>query len=373
MRSSARAAEAIGTSRLALALLNVLVMGLSMIPLIGVAGCAHSTGGGTQRASSKSSSDGGAGDDGAGATASGTWDWMFRSHDEGGNLVVEQEEWHLNQRGRTVDGYYDRVVTRISQDEQLFKCNVQGSFTRFTRVRVAGEMTDDASGKRVRLREVEYRTKPGPCDDGARILVSYEGEIDGGAMRLSIEDGKGAQTLNRRKPGERREAIAREAGFDGEEPAASTSQEPPARLSGRWEWSLRSIDAEGDERNERENWALVEDPDGEVHGSYDRWVTRTRGTGLFPCNGTDHFETETHYEIRGHRFGDRVTLTETAYNAKKDRCDNGLRRLDLYQGTISHGSNGVLILTWGTGSQVLHRSPDPPVETAPLTSSRAPR
>src|SRR5438477_12754258 len=53
----------------------------------------------------------------------GTWDWVFRSSDDQGNLRVEQEEWHLVQRGRVLDGYYDRAVTLLSTDERLFRCN----------------------------------------------------------------------------------------------------------------------------------------------------------------------------------------------------------------------------------------------------------
>src|SRR5581483_6270061 len=35
--------------------------------------------------------------------ASGVWDWMFRSTDDQGDMRVEQEEWHLLQRGSRVE------------------------------------------------------------------------------------------------------------------------------------------------------------------------------------------------------------------------------------------------------------------------------
>ena len=82
--------------------------------------------------------------------ASGTWDWMFRSTDDQGDMRVEQEEWHLSQKGLRIEGYYDRAVTMMSVDERLFRCNQRLGFTKTTRVRVAGQI----EGDRVMLREV---------------------------------------------------------------------------------------------------------------------------------------------------------------------------------------------------------------------------
>src|SRR5262245_42239010 len=107
--------------------------------------------------------------------ATGVWDWMFRSTDDQGDMRVEQEEWHLAQKGSRIDGYYDRAVTMMSVDERLFRCNQRLGFTKTTRVRVAGQI----EGDRVVLREVAFEAKPGPCDDGARNLVAYSGVLRG--------------------------------------------------------------------------------------------------------------------------------------------------------------------------------------------------
>ena len=104
-----------------------------------------------------------------GSDATGTWDWMFRSTDDQGDMRVEQEEWHLSQRGARIEGYYDRAVTMMSVDERLFRCNQRLGFTKTTRVRIAGQI----EGDRIVLREVGFEAKPGPCDDGARNLVAY--------------------------------------------------------------------------------------------------------------------------------------------------------------------------------------------------------
>src|SRR5256885_11101146 len=118
---------------------------------------------------------------------SGVWDWMFRSTDDQGDMRVEQEEWHLAQRGAHIEGYYDRAVTMMSVDERLFRCNQRLGFTKTTRVRVAGQI----EGDRVMLREVGFDAKPGPCDDGARNLVAYIGILRGPtlALRLGPEAG----------------------------------------------------------------------------------------------------------------------------------------------------------------------------------------
>src|SRR6516165_6785322 len=95
--------------------------------------------------------------DGSSPDASRTWDWMFRSTDDQGDMRVEQEEWHLSQKGGHLEGYYDRAVTMMSVDERLFRCNQRLGFTKTTRVRVAGQI----EGDRIMLREVGFEAKPG--------------------------------------------------------------------------------------------------------------------------------------------------------------------------------------------------------------------
>ncbi len=286
--------------------------------------------------------------------ASGIWDWMFRSTDDQGDMRVEQEEWHLLQKGSRVEGYYDRAVTMMSVDERLFRCNQKLGFTKMTRVRVSGQV----EGDRVLLREIGFEAKPGPCDDGARSLVEYRGVLHGATLALRWGPEAG-QTLVRRATDAARAPLAPIADFTGDPQAAPVQ---PARngetenasvpVEGTWEWELRSIDAEGDERTEREEWHLSETADG-IRGYYDRTVKRIRGDGNFSCNGEGRFETATRYTVVGQRFGDRLTLTEVDYKTEPNRCDNALRRLDSYQGHVADTDS--LILSWGPGNQLLHR------------------
>jgi hypothetical protein len=277
--------------------------------------------------------------------ASGVWDWMFRSTDDQGDMRVEQEEWHLLQKGSHIDGYYDRAVTMMSVDERLFRCNQRLGFTKTTRVRVAGQI----DGDRVTLREVGFEAKPGPCDDGARNLVAYIGVLRGSTLALRWGPEAG-QTLVRRSDGGHAPLVP---GSDAGDVRQASLQETTTPLGGTWIWELRSIDAEGDERTEREEWHLIESPDG-IGGYYDRIVGRVRGDGSnFSCNNLPSYETTTRYNVTGQRFGDKLTLTETDYKASRSPCDNALRRLDTYQGHVADADS--LILSWGPGNQLLRR------------------
>ena len=292
-----------------------------------------------------------------GNDASGVWDWMFSSRDDQGDERLEQEEWHLAQHNGKLEGYYDRKVTMLSVDERLFRCNQRLGFTKVTRVRVSGTV---ASGK-IALREVAFEAKPGPCDDGARQLVEYSGTMDGTGQMLQLRWAPGAgQMLRRRLDNQPPLLQAVDFNADSREPnyrRASTSPGVSMPVDGTWEWELRSIDADGDERYEREEWHLTETEDG-VQGYYDRTVKRVRAEGTFeavvqPKCKTSQFETSTRYTVRGQRFGEKVMLNEVDYQANKSDCDNGFRRLDRYSGSIADPES--LVLSWGQGNQLLRR------------------
>jgi|SRR5579859_562757 len=280
-----------------------------------------------------------------GSDASGVWDWVYRSTDDQGDMRVEQEEWHLLQNGARIEGWYDRAVTLMSTDERLFRCNQKLGFTKLTRVRVAGKL----EGDHVQLREVGFDAKPGPCDDGARNLVEYQGVLRGSTLALRWGPEAG-QTLVKRDGVQ--QGLAQTLGENLEPETRQAALQASLPVEGSWEWELRSIDADGDERLEREEWHLAEGPDG-IHGYYDRTVKRVRGDGVYTCNNQDRFETATRYTVVGQRFGDRLSLTEVDYKAQPTGCDNALRRLDSYQGHLADGDS--LVLSWGPGNQLLRR------------------
>ncbi len=285
----------------------------------------------------------------------GVWDWVFRSVDDQGDMRVEQEEWHLQQSGAQIDGYYDRAVTMLSTDERLFRCNQRLGFTKVTRVHLAGTL----AGAQVQLREIGFEAKPGPCDDGARSLVEYKGVINGPTMALHWGPAV-SQTLVRRSEEAATSSLAgfgTAPSFASAPPGGATTASATAGMSqaldGNWTWELRSIDAEGDERLEREDWHLQETPTG-ISGYYTRHVKKVRGDGTFACNGEARFDTDTRYDLVGQRLGDRISLSEIDYKAAPSHCDNALRRLDTYEGHFADRDS--LILSWGPGNQLLHRT-----------------
>jgi hypothetical protein len=296
--------------------------------------------------------------------ATGTWDWVYRSNDEHGNLRVEQEEWHLVQQGTAIEGYYDRALTLLSLDDQLFRCNQQLGITKFTRVRVTGSV----EGKRVRVHEVSFDARPGPCDDGARSLNHYEGELETSTLRLEYAERAGEQTLLRR-PREGGQRLAEMVGLE-DRPAGMPTDPSPGPFGDRrrerpvqgvFTWDLHAIDADGDDRVEHEEWHLDE-RGGEIRGFYERRVVRVRDGATFKCNGLGRYETRVRFELAGHRTGDSLVLSETGFKAENNPCDNGRRRLDTYQGSISDGGEE-LVLSWGSGNQVLRRQRGPAPST----------
>src|SRR5262249_39057744 len=161
--------------------------------------------------------------------------WMYSSRDDQGDERLEQEEWHLVQRNGKIEGYYDRKVTMLSVDERLFRCNQRLGFTKVTRVRVAGNI---ASGK-VNLREVAFKAKPGPCDDGARQLVEYSGALDGSGQMLQLRWAPGAGQMLRRRL-DSQPPLLQTADFQGDPSQgnvrrASTSPGVSMPVDGTWE------------------------------------------------------------------------------------------------------------------------------------------
>jgi hypothetical protein len=281
----------------------------------------------------------------ASLSVAGVWDWVHRSQAEGGDLRIEQEEWHLEQQDGKLSGYYDRQVVMLSGDQRPYRCNGALGFTKTTRVRLQGMI----QGQQVHIREVAADAQQHPCDTGNRALLSYIGQLQGDSLLLRFPPG-GTQFLTRRPPGVRMAGIGGQG--PGPEPAAAALA-ARVPLAGVWEWELQSVDADGDLRVEREEWHL-EESDANLTGYYERTVLRERPGGTFLCNGKGQIHSVTQYKIRGQRFGDRLSVSEIDYRAQPGPCDNTMRRLDTYQGTISPTGQEIL-LSWGPGSQLLKR------------------
>lgn len=284
---------------------------------------------------------------GTAGDATGTWDWIFRGATQQGDLRIEQEEWHLQQEGARLSGFFLRQVMMLSSDNRPFRCNGLLAFTSQTRVRVVGDVQD---GK-LQLREVDADVEKNPCDDGARPLTTYTGRISGDSLTLQFPP-SGQQHLVRRTAASRMASLG--------DARAAARDEGTLQLAGTWDWQFRAVDGDGDLHVEREEWHLTENGAsaagatvGEVSGYYERSLERRRGAGVFACNGSSVIQTTTRYTVKGHRFGNKITLSEVDYQTTPGPCENGGRRLDQYQGMLH--PEGTLVLTWASGSQTLSR------------------
>lgn len=278
-------------------------------------------------------------------SAAGTWDWVFRSTTQQGDMRIEQEEWHLQQEGPRVFGYYHRQVMTLSSDQRPFRCNGMLAFVNNTRVRVIGELREG----NVELREIGADADKNPCDDGARNLTSYIGKLDGDALVLTFASG-GGQHLVRRPAGSPILPLV-----PGGRPASSSGSEEEVSataVEGVWDWQFRAVDPEGDLHIEHEEWHLSE-KSAEITGYYERKLERRRSVGVFACNNNAVINTTTRYVVKGQRFGNKLTLTEVDYQTQPGPCENRARRLDSYQGTLI--PDGQMLLSWGGGQQTLRK------------------
>ncbi len=122
----------------------------------------------------------------------GVWVWEHRARLPTGDEKQEREEWHLDQRGNEISGYYDRSIRQISTDGLAYRCSNATDFRVTTRYHVSGEVR----GSRLILREQSFEIlQASPCDSGERNLDAYQGEAAIDELRLMW--GVGSQVLRR--------------------------------------------------------------------------------------------------------------------------------------------------------------------------------
>jgi hypothetical protein len=122
----------------------------------------------------------------------GMWVWEHRGRMSSGDEKQEREEWHLEQDGTRISGYYDRAVRQLSTDGQAYRCSNSVDFRIVTRYHLAGEV----KGSRIVLYERSFEIlEASPCDNGQRRLDAYQGEAALDELRLIW--GVGTQVLRR--------------------------------------------------------------------------------------------------------------------------------------------------------------------------------
>ncbi len=304
-----------------------------------------------------------------GIAIAGVWDGVVHETlTEGigaGDSRVEKQEWHLEQVGPTISGYYLAALTFTSGDGRPYVCSRQASFSALVRFDVSGQIRDGS----IQLDEVAQRASEGHCTPGQRALAHYHAEVRGDVLTL-VADGQ-RQTLYRNRGTPQAPALlaAAAAGADetrgpGTRQTAAADDRPPAAspvdVSGVWIWEHQGAIPTGDEKQEREEWHV--DQDGaRLSGYYDRVVREISADGhAFKCSMDTEFEIATRYKFRGEVRGNQLVIYESSYEVlEPSACDNGQRRLDAYEG-LANGDEVRLI--WGVGGQVLRR-PRPDVPT----------
>src|SRR4029079_16161886 len=99
----------------------------------------------------------------ANADDSGMWVWEHQGSVPGGDQKQEREEWHVEQNGTKISGYYDRIVHQVSTDGHAYRCSMALEFQISTRYQFSG----DVVGEDVRIIESSYEVlSPSACDNG---------------------------------------------------------------------------------------------------------------------------------------------------------------------------------------------------------------
>jgi len=342
-----------------------------MASIGGAAGCAAHRQGPTNAGSSA-----------AGPQVSGVWDAVTSGTiDEGvaaGDVKIEKQEWHLSQSGSAIRGYYIAALTYVSGDGRPYVCSRQPQFSAFQRFEVAGHVQAGA----IEIQELGQAENPteNRCDPGMRQLARYRGLLDGDVLTLvsgrqqtrlyRIHESKSALMPTGRLTADATPAGARERNTDGPAiPAGRAMSVPPgptssgianADVSGTWVWEHQGSVPGGDQKQEREEWH-VEQNGSKISGYYDRIVHQVSTDGhAYRCSMALEFQIATRYQFSGDVTGDDVRIIESSYEVlSPSACDNGKRRLDVYQGKVSTDE---IRLVWGVGGQILRR-PRPDVPT----------
>jgi hypothetical protein len=327
-----------------------------------------------------------------GVEVSGVWNAINQTTlSEGfgaGDTRIAKEEWHLTQNGQAIRGYYIAALTFVSGDGRPYICSRQPQFSALQRFDVSGRVREGV----IELDELgqEVASVGSHCDLGPRQLAHYRGRLDGEVLTLvsgraekrtlyRIHDPDAAQSLLSQATGDRGEARSSsddDAEDDWPLPSRPSPSPAPSRapgapstgpmssdtadVSGMWVWEHHGMVPGGDEKQEREEWHVTQNGT-KLSGYYDRVVHQVSVDGhAYRCSMALDFQIATRYQFSGEVRGNDVRIYESSFEVlSPNACDNGKRRLDVYEG---EASNDEIRLVWGVGGQVLRR-PRPDVPT----------
>jgi hypothetical protein len=280
-----------------------------------------------------------------------------------GDTRIERQIWKLAEIGETVSGVCIIELTMVSGDGRPYQCSQETQLQALVRIDVKGHRTSDGA----QIDDVGSPQTGGPCAVALHPPRSFQLRMRGNVMLIT--DGKSQISLTRRPASEDDErlfATTPDLPAPTAKPAhlnilATEEDAPLANAEGYWQWDHSSTVAGGDEKNEREEWHLVQEGD-RISGHYDRWVRQLSTDGHpYRCSGSLEFRIGTRYRVTGEVRGNSITIYERAFEILEgEACDQGRHRLDAYQGRIDRDE---IRLLWGTGVQILRRGrPDVPTQ-----------
>lgn len=272
------------------------------------------------------------------ADLAGTWRWLHREVSDG-TIRIEDEQWRIRPMpGSKLAARYLRTVDIESTDRLGFPCNQRFEYQQ--RAIIDVEIGVDGAGG-FTAREIAYETEPSPCDHAFRHLATYKLAPRGNRVDLSWPDG--SQTLWH---------IDEETS----ELARPWSPSPPAQPTGAWKWSTRSVDDDGNVREESEQWELARRDDARVDGSYRRRVTVTSRDGKpLACSGTPSWSYDDVYVLDGEREEQHWHFVERAFDGGTHPCIAATPKRSLDEATAEQIGD-YLVFEWrGKRRQVLYR------------------
>ena len=316
----------------------------------------------------------------AGPQVSGVWDARHVARRStkaiaAGDMRIEKQEWHLSQAGSAIRGYYIAALTFVSGDGRPYVCSRSRSSRRCSastsRASVrGGRDRDSRSGQRRRDSE--------PCDPGSAPLARYSGRLDGDVLTLvSGGSARRSTASTSRTHGECRPGASRPSDDDARRRARPQPDGAPAR--GRASRRCRRA-----RRRDRRRQRAVglgapgqrprRRPEAGARGVA-RQAERLEDLRLLRSDRPPGVDRRPRLPLQhGARVPDRDALPvqrrrqrrrdahlsrAPSRSCRPSACDNGKRRLDVYQG---QASTDEIRLVWGMGGQILRR-PRPDVPT----------
>lgn len=275
----------------------------------------------------------------------GEWRWAL-AREVDGVRVVEREAWTFVD-DRTADapdttavvGRYVREIEFIAPGGVPFSCNQADRYT----LRASYGLEAAWRDGQLRVRELDARAEPSPCEHGLRPLGDYAVAL--GVATAILTHAGGTQTLLRVGPG------PRDLGPLGWRGDAATWE-------GAWQFTgTTDLDA-AHVRDEREAWTLVARPGDRLEGVVDRQLqVRTRDGLPSPCGGPPAWSLRERLRLDGVRVDDRFLLREVEVLSRgvtpPHPCAVGARVLD---SAFAELVGDAVVLEWrGKRRQVLQR------------------